>query len=77
MIKIGISSATALYLNISILLLLIWVVSEHRKSNKERERNYNTLWQCPLCFYIYIDSHSEHISRCPKCSTLHKREEKG
>jgi len=76
MIKIELNLAVALYLGISILILLIWVAFEYRKSNRAKEKRYNTLWQCPICFHIYIDSRSETISRCPKCSTLHKREEK-
>jgi len=76
MIKIELNFAVALYLGISILILLIWVTSEYRKSNREREKRYNTLWQCPICFHIYIDSRAEAISRCPKCNTLHRREEK-
>ncbi|MCM8760416.1 MAG: hypothetical protein NC832_01705 [Candidatus Omnitrophica bacterium] len=76
MIKIEINLAVALYLSISILVLFIWVAFEYRKSNIEKEKKYNTLWQCPICFHIYIDSRAETISRCPRCSSLHKREEK-
>ncbi|MCM8761902.1 MAG: hypothetical protein NC905_02770 [Candidatus Omnitrophica bacterium] len=76
MIKIEINLAVALYLGISIIILLIWIVFEYRKDKRVKEKNYNNLWQCPICFHIYIDSRAETISRCPKCNTLHRREEK-
>ncbi|MCX8081926.1 MAG: hypothetical protein N3D17_00765 [bacterium] len=76
MIKIEINLAVSIYLTVSIFILLLWILFEYRKDNKEKARRYDTLWQCPICFYTYIDSRSENISRCPKCSTLHSREEK-
>lgn len=76
MIKIEINLAVAIYLGISIVILLIWIVSERRKGERGKEEVYSTLWQCPVCFFTYIDSRSEYISRCPKCSTLHRRGEK-
>ncbi|MGI6595460.1 MAG: hypothetical protein GX554_02480 [Elusimicrobia bacterium] len=76
MIKIELNFAVALYLLISILILLLWIRFEHIKTSKTKNQKHTTLWQCPLCFYVYVDSRSETISRCPKCNTLHKREKK-
>ncbi|MCM8829556.1 MAG: zinc-ribbon domain-containing protein [Candidatus Omnitrophica bacterium] len=76
MIKIEINLAVVLYLSISILILFIWIFFDYRKDKRVKEDNYNTLWQCPICLHIYIDSRAENISRCPRCNTLHKREEK-
>lgn len=74
MIKIEIGLAVALYLTMSILILAAWIVSECRKNVFTRSDTNNSLWQCPTCFDVYIDSCSETISKCPKCKTLHKKE---
>jgi len=76
MIKIEINLAVAIYLTFSILILIIWIVFECKKSGYIKSNIGSSLWQCPTCFYTYIDSCSENISKCPRCKTLHKKEEK-
>jgi len=77
MIKIDFTLAITLYLGFSIIILLVWIVSEWKKRGAASEINKtDSLWRCPICFYDYIDSCSESISKCPKCRTLHKRQEK-
>jgi uncharacterized C2H2 Zn-finger protein len=74
MIPIELDLAVALYLAFSILILVTWIVFEWRKSALVNSKTNNSLWQCPTCFYTYIDSCSENISKCPKCKTLHKKQ---
>jgi uncharacterized paraquat-inducible protein A len=76
MIPIEIDLAVTLYLGLSILILLIWIIFEWKKRVVTDKKKEDSLWQCPTCFYTYIDSRSENISECPRCKTLHKREEK-
>lgn len=75
MIKIPIDLAACFYLSISVVILILWVFFEKRKK-EEIKKGENNLWMCPLCFYEYINSKSKNISRCPRCGTLHTRNEK-
>jgi len=75
MIKIGLDTAVTVYLSIGVILLIIWVLVETRRKTRPENSPVNTLWECPVCFFCYVDSLAEGISRCPRCGTLHKREE--
>ncbi|MCM8785155.1 MAG: hypothetical protein NC827_07885 [Candidatus Omnitrophica bacterium] len=75
MIKIPIDLAATIYLIISVCILFMWFILEKKRRYIEIKKE-DTLWSCPLCFYEYIDSKSKDISRCPRCKTLHKKEEK-
>jgi hypothetical protein len=74
MIKIPVDMACCIYLSISVIILFVWLFWENKKKFKNIDEN--NLWQCPLCFYEYIDSINKDISRCPRCKTLHKKGEK-
>jgi uncharacterized C2H2 Zn-finger protein len=75
MIEIRIDLAVALYLGLSIVILVIWIFFEKRKTAADKEGKTENIWKCPVCFYVYVDSRSDRISKCPKCKTLHKKEE--
>lgn len=75
MIKIELNLAVSIYLSISLIILLFWVIFEGRKK-LSRYSSEKSLRQCPVCFYAYIDSRAEEISQCPRCKTLHKNVEK-
>ncbi|MCM8759153.1 MAG: hypothetical protein NC906_05215 [Candidatus Omnitrophica bacterium] len=77
MIKIEITLAITCYLFLSLLILFLWVYKETKKKTGFLVRKENFLWECPLCFHIYIDSSGSEISKCPLCGSLHKREETG
>lgn len=74
MIKISIDLGACIYLTISVIILFLWIFFENKKKFKGKEEN--NLWKCPICFYEYIDSRNREISRCPRCKTLHKKNEK-
>jgi len=76
MIKIELNLAVSIYLSVSLIILVLWLVFEWRKK-LSRYSLGKSLRQCPVCFYAYIDSHAEEISQCPQCKTLHKRVESG
>jgi len=74
MIKIPIDLGTCIYLSISVIILFLWLFWERRKITKKESNN--NFWKCPLCFFEYIDSRNEEMSRCPRCKTLFKKGEK-
>ncbi|MGC9065500.1 MAG: hypothetical protein ACP5JO_02575 [Candidatus Ratteibacteria bacterium] len=77
MIKIELTLAITIYLFISLLILFLWLFSETRKRPIHSVKKENYLWQCPMCFHIYVDSSDSDISRCPLCKSLHKKHESG
>ncbi|HOV22581.1 MAG TPA: hypothetical protein P5150_03805 [Candidatus Ratteibacteria bacterium] len=76
MIKINIDIALTFYLMLPIIILTFWIFFEKRANKPFEIKSHDYLWQCPICFYMYIDSKSDKISRCPRCKTLHKKGEK-
>lgn len=74
MIKISIDLGACIYLSISVIILILWIFFEKKREVKNIYED--NLWQCPLCFFEYIDSKNKDISRCPRCKTLHKKREK-
>ncbi|MCM8805153.1 MAG: hypothetical protein NC825_00240 [Candidatus Omnitrophica bacterium] len=77
MIKIELTLAITGYLFLSLLILFFWMVTEARKKTGFPFKKDEFLWECPLCFHIYIDSSGNEISKCPVCGCLSKRGEKG
>ena len=75
MIRIELTFAALLYVSLSLVLLLIWFFFEEKRKFTRARSPEESLWHCPTCFDYYIDSHSESISQCPRCSALHKRSE--
>ena len=76
MIKIQIDVLASISLSISIIILILWIVSERKNRISSEIKTDNFLWECPTCFYTYVDSCSDGISRCPQCQTLHRKQEK-
>lgn len=76
MIKIDIDMLVAIYLMISIVILFLWILFEWRNGFLSGPGVNGSLWECPTCFYVYVDSCSEGISKCPRCQTLHRKREK-
>ena len=74
MIKLPIDLVASIYLIISVSILFMWIFMEKKRKYTKKEEN--TIWVCPMCFYEYVDSRSDEISRCPRCGTLHKKGEK-
>ncbi|MCK9265796.1 hypothetical protein M0P98_02780 [bacterium] len=76
MIKVQVNMLVSLYLLLSIAILVLWMIFEWQRKPVSNIREHSFLWECPTCLYIYIDSCSESISKCPQCQTLHRRQEK-
>ncbi|MCL5408403.1 MAG: hypothetical protein M1135_00025 [Candidatus Omnitrophica bacterium] len=74
MIKIGYNVAVAIYFFISILILCLWLRIEiQRKKEKNFMKKEFYLWECPLCFFTYINSSGQGITQCPKCKSFNKK----
>ena len=77
MIRIELDVAVAIYVGLSLILLLLWMIVERRSSAGGQIGRSDMLWSCPTCLFVYIDSRSDLISECPRCKSLHKHEETG
>ncbi|MCM8764493.1 MAG: hypothetical protein NC907_03815 [Candidatus Omnitrophica bacterium] len=77
MIRIELTLAVTGYLFLALLILFLWIYKEAKKKSDFSLNKENYLWECPLCFHLYIDSSGNQISRCPLCGSLHKKEESG
>jgi len=77
MIRVHLDVAVAVYLGVSIAVLSLWMALECRRRPSHTLSRTDAVWECPICFSVYIDSRSESISACPVCGALHKRGEAG
>lgn len=77
MVRLDISTAVSLYLVFSVVILLfLWALMGREKEDRlEVERTF--IWECAICTFTYVDSRHDEISRCPRCNSLNKRDDKG
>jgi len=76
MIKIEFSLAIALYIALTVSLVLIfWLILERKKVKKFFSVEDRFFWQCNICTYVYVDSRHSVISQCPRCRSYNKKEE--
>lgn len=74
MIKIEFSLAVALYLILTICVMLAALVLKNKNELKQFSSEKNFLWQCSICTYTYVDSRHNNISQCPRCGSYNKKE---
>jgi uncharacterized paraquat-inducible protein A len=78
MIELDISTAVALYLLLTVVsLLLLWLFLDSQTKPRQYASEEKSIWQCEVCFFSYVDSQHDVISRCPRCGSFNKRKEKG
>lgn len=76
MIKIEFSLAVALYLILTVCLILVtWMCFEKKKILRSLSAEEIFFWQCNICTYVYVDSRHNSISKCPRCGSYNKKEE--
>lgn len=76
MIKIEFSLAVALYLILTVgLILVVWMCFEKKKILKPFPTEERFFWQCNICTYVYVDSKHNMISKCPRCGSYNKKED--
>jgi len=76
MIKIEFSLMVALYLILTMcIILILWMISEKRKILGLFSSDRSFFWQCNICTYVYVDSRHSMLSQCPRCGSYNKKEE--
>jgi len=75
MIKVDFSLVVSLYLILTTCLVLLALVFQNRKRQKQFSSEKNFLWQCSICTYAYVDSRHNKISQCPRCGSYNNKEE--
>jgi len=74
MIRLEFSSAVALYLFFSVIVILtLWVFFGHRSYKDKYKSGDKFVWHCTICDYTFIDSVREDISQCPRCGSFVER----
>ena len=74
MIRMDISTAIFLYIMSSLLVLFwLWVFYERKNVMPKFLREEADVWECGICFYIYVDSTHHEISQCPQCKSYNKK----
>jgi len=78
MIKLEFEVAIFLYLLFSIFgFLAIWLLFSKIKVSAKHSAQLESVWQCSICTYIYVDSKHKKLSVCPRCKSFNERESKG
>lgn len=76
MMKIEFSLAVALYLTVTVcVILILWAIFEKKKIQAVISSEDRFFWQCGICTFVYVDSMHEVISKCPRCGSYNKKEE--
>jgi len=75
MIRLQFEIAIFLYLLISIFgFLAVWFIFSKIKIPTKHSAQIESIWQCSICTYIYVDSKNKKLSICPRCSSYNERE---
>ena len=78
MIELEFETAILFYLLFSIFgILAVWLLFSKIKMPAKRGVQLESIWQCSICTYIYVDSKNKRLSICPRCASYNEREEKG
>ncbi len=78
MIKLEFETAVFLYLLIAIFgFLAAWFVFSKIKRRSDEQAKLESIWQCSICAYIYVDSKNKVVSLCPRCNSYNQRKSKG
>lgn len=51
-------------------LFLSWLIARDKQIKLSSS---GSLYQCPICFYMYLDFSSMELSRCPRCNSYSKK----
>jgi NADH:ubiquinone oxidoreductase subunit 5 (subunit L)/multisubunit Na+/H+ antiporter MnhA subunit len=74
MIKLQFEIAIFLYLLISIFgFLTAWLIFLKIKIPKKTSEQFESICQCSICTYIYVDSKNKVLTVCPRCGSYNER----
>lgn len=75
MIELEFELGIFLYLLISIFGILgAWILFSRVKTPVKHSIELESIWQCSICTYIYVDSKHKMLSICPRCDSYNDRE---
>ena len=77
MIRVEFETAVFWYLFFAIFGILgVWLLTSRIKLPGKDPAQAESIWQCFICTYIYVDSKHKRISLCPRCGSYNDRKEK-
>jgi len=77
MIRLEFELAIFLYLLILIFgFLIAWLAFSKINISPPGKRLLESIWQCSICTYIYVDSKNKRLSICPRCDSYNERDNK-
>ncbi len=75
MIELEFETAIFLYLLITVFGCIgMWLVFSRTKIPPHHTMELESIWQCAICTYIYVDSKHKKLSICPRCGSYNDRE---
>ena len=74
MVKLEFETAVFLYLLLSIFsFLLVWLLFSKIRAPGKTDIQLESIWECSICTYVYIDSKNNRFSVCPRCASYNER----
>ncbi|MFC1631374.1 hypothetical protein ACFL2I_02360 [Candidatus Omnitrophota bacterium] len=74
MIELQFELAIFLYLLIIVFgILTVWLLFGKGSLRAKNTAQIESIWQCAICTYIYVDSKNQRFSVCPRCASYNER----
>ena len=73
MISVDFSIAVALYILLTIIILLTLWLADKKHKEKNLSLDDKFIWFCSICSYTYINTKEDIISTCPRCGSYNKK----
>ncbi|MBI4707878.1 MAG: hypothetical protein HY761_08145 [Candidatus Omnitrophica bacterium] len=75
MISIDFSVGIAVYVALSLAVILIFWIFTAKQKDKDLTLDSRYIWFCSICTYTYINTKEDLISVCPRCGNYNKKSE--
>lgn len=73
MITVSATTATMLYLCMTLAVLLsLWVYQHYRLRTKKIEITEQELFVCEYCLFVYLEEKTKTVTQCPQCHSFNK-----
>ncbi len=74
MIKLDISVALFFYLFFTVIcVLVLWIWTEKDSGLAAFKMKKESVCQCSVCKYVYVDVKNQDFSRCPRCKSINEK----
>jgi len=78
MIKLDISMALFLYLFFTVIgTFALWIWLGRGSKFNAFKVGRESVYQCSVCSYVYVDRKNEDFSRCPRCNSINTKHKGG